>query len=138
MPKSFSLPLPPLEKDPRIERMKSIILTIALASLANADDDHDDHTHYSPANIMNKYDFQKAEIASFDYTRQVCPIVAVGKQLPECERCYQENNCAMSMVGFESRVARADPLREISPTTATTVMLASFIGAPALVVSLCF
>ena len=85
---------------------------------------------------MNKYDFQKAEIASFDYTRQVGPVVAVGKQLPECKRCYQENNCAMSMVGFESRVARADPLREISPTTATTVMLASFVGAPALVVSL--
>jgi len=39
----------------------------------------------------------------------------------------------MSMVGFESRLARVDPTEEISPTASTTVLLTSLIGAPTFV-----
>ena len=89
-----------------------------------------------PANIMNRYDFMKAEIKAMDWTRQICPKTITQNELPECKRCYTEDTCTMSMVGFESRVARIDPSKDIDPTTSTTVLAASFIGAPTFVVSL--
>ena len=85
---------------------------------------------------MNRYDFMKAEIKAMDWTRQICPKTITQNELPECKRCYTEDTCTMSMVGFESRVARIDPSKDIDPTTSTTVLAASFIGAPTFVVSL--
>jgi hypothetical protein len=94
-----------------------------------------DAVTFTPANIMNKYDFLKAEITSMDYTRQICPKSNVGS-LPECLKCYEENTCSMSMVGFESRVARHNPADPVDLTGPTTVLMASFIGAPTFIVRL--
>ena len=90
---------------------------------------------FTPANIMNKYDFLKAEITTMDYTRQICPKNAVQNELPACTSCYKKDTCVMSMVGFESRPARLNPSSEMDPTSTTTVLLASFIGAPTFIVS---
>jgi hypothetical protein len=94
-----------------------------------------DAVTFTPANIMNKYDFLKAEITSMDYTRQICPKSNVGS-LPECLNCYEENTWSMSMVGFESRVARHNPADPVDLTGPTTVLMASFIGAPTFIVRL--
>jgi hypothetical protein len=90
---------------------------------------------FTPANIMNKYDFLKAEITTMDYTRQICPKNAVQNELSACTSCYKKDTCVMSMVGFESRPARLNPSSEMDPTSTTTVLLASFIGAPTFIVS---
>ena len=110
-----------------------IMRVLAFSSLVTAA--LGDAVTFTPANIMNKYDFLKAEITSMDYTRQICPKSNVGS-LPECLKCYEENTCSMSMVGFESRVARHNPADPVDLTGPTTVLMASFIGAPTFIVRL--
>ena len=84
--------------------------------------------------LENRYDFLVAEVEPRDYTKQgLCP---KGIKLPECTACYERNTCSISMVGFEARASRSDTTVPYPATTATVSLAASFIGAPAFIVSM--
>ena len=108
--------------------MLLIHLTLPLLAVASSN---------TPANIMNSFDFLKAEITTMDYTDQICSKNVGAGELPECVLCFKKNTCSVSMVGFESRVARVNPADDLLPTATTTVLMAAFIGAPTLIVSSC-
>ena len=83
--------------------------------------------------LENRYDFLTSEVTAHDYTKKgICP---AGVKLEECMLCYEKNICRASMVGFQTRVGRSDMTIPYPKTTATTSLVAGFIGAPTFVVS---
>ena len=85
------------------------------------------------ARLTNHHEFPTSEVVAYDYMKLgLCP---KNTQFKACSACYESGTCATSMFGFEMRVGRVDTTVPYAPTTATTSLVAGFVGAPAFIVS---